>query len=1094
MKSATIITSGFKLVNEFFLKRRQIFSTQATVRTAVVTSLVLMVGAGWQAETAFAKKKTTKVAADSDDSSRAAPVSAADANRKALDFGRSKFALPQSTKIATPPPTIRDIHLVKPPRSSEFYEGNSKEVRYEKLLDEEIRELYRLSQQYRQSRSRGEIWLRLAERYVEKAHFIEFREQAEYDKKFKDYLDKKTHVKPKLALQLSHDYNKKAVELYQWFIKDFKDDPKVDQALFFLGYNEFELGNSKAGEGFYQRLVQQYPDSAYVIESYFALGEYYFDNEKWQAALDSYEKVIRVKKARLNAFALYKSSWCLYRLSRASEALKMLERVIRISGGPDEGANVEGGKTVNRLRLSQEALRDYVPFYAEVGDPKAALSEFMRITQDETKAYKMLERLAYIYGDSGNKVSSAELFRQLIAKNPTAEKAADYQYQIILAYATSDQKVFRQEIINWLENFGPESAWAKENAKNTKLLADTEKLQETTLRNHVLQLHQTAQNSRTQFSQQAANSGYNLYAKYFSNSPKGVEMYFFHAELLFDMARYEEASRYYTFVSDKGAAGNSYYEKAIINNLLALEKALPSPRDIEAKRGKSLEPIPFDPPVASFEKGAIKYIGAFPKGDKVVDVQRRLGVLYYSYNQFDKAIEIFEKILREHPNSPNAEIAGNLLLDIYKLRGDMAGLSQKGAELLANPAIAKTKFGDEVRNLMEKASYVKADKLAASKDYMKSAKEYEKFADSYKKSDLAVLARYKAADNYEKAGDVASATRMHAFILALPSGDAKVKAIQNDSRNASARLYSQTGQLEQAAKQYASFARDNSKDQKGVNAYFNAAVLYDALGDKSEALTNYQAYEKQSKRADKIETVYLQAEIYRKDGQLRKAVPLYEQYMASGPNGEHVVKSSFEIALYHAQEGHVTKTKEAYQKTIDIQKHLKKSGKDVGVSYAAESKFQLCHDTVNEIQQLKFTSNAKQQERVGKQLQALREKYIGQMKDVIHYDHAPMIVAALASTGQMFEMMAGIFARIPVPADYTPEDAKKLKDLIQTQVNGLKTEAKNSYKAAFDKSIETETYGQWAKVARDGLAQYDTNVGSTGEEIPDAALGDWMGL
>ena len=208
------------------------------------------------------------------------------------------------------------MQVVKPPRNSEFYEGNSKEVEYEKLLDKEISDLYKLSQQYRQSKNRGEIWLRLAERYKEKSKLIEFRKQAEYDRELKLYADQKTKVKPHLDLKLAHDYNLKAIELYEWFIKDFPQDQKIDQALFFLGYHNFEVGRSQVGEGYYKRLVKSFPESEYVVESNFALGEYYFENEGWQSALENYQKVILRRRSRLLTFAYYKAAWCFYRLNR----------------------------------------------------------------------------------------------------------------------------------------------------------------------------------------------------------------------------------------------------------------------------------------------------------------------------------------------------------------------------------------------------------------------------------------------------------------------------------------------------------------------------------------------------------------------------------------------------------------------------------------------------------------------------------------------------------------------------------------------------------------------------------------------------------
>ena len=484
--------SVYKLVNKQQLSRHL-----KTAAIAIATILIVLPQAHAQRSKKSAKNPSPKTKNIQPNQS---------ARPGEINIARSKTELPKSLGLQELQQNSipKDLRRVRPPRSNEFYVGNSKEAEYERLLDMEIKKLYQLSQQYRKSVNRGEIWLRLAERYVEKARLIEFREQSVYDQKIKDYLDKKSKIKPEMNSRLARDYNLKAIELYEWFLKDFPKDNKVDQALFFLGYNYFELGQSAKGEEHYQLLVKQYTNSAYVTESHFALGEFYFDNEQWQKALDSYQKVISRKKARLNMFALYKGAWCLYRLNRLEGALKTLERVVRLSGGPNEAAeSVAGGQALNRIRLGSEALKDYVPFYAETGEFKNAYQRFTDISADEKRAAAMIERLGYVYADIGNKTASNYLFKQLIGLDPVAEKAADYQYRVVVSYSTTDQNKFREELTTWMDMFGPDSPWAQTNATKQKLVSDMHKLQETVLRNHVLQLHQTAQNSRAQFSQQA---------------------------------------------------------------------------------------------------------------------------------------------------------------------------------------------------------------------------------------------------------------------------------------------------------------------------------------------------------------------------------------------------------------------------------------------------------------------------------------------------------------------------------------------------------------------------------------------------------------
>jgi TolA-binding protein len=94
--------------------------------------------------------------------------------------------------------------------------------------------------------------------------------------------------KPVLDLSEAVVWNKKAVELYEWFVRDFPKDPKIPQAYFFLGYNYFEMANYEKGLSFYQKIVNEYPESDSALEARFSIGEYYFENEKFADALKQY--------------------------------------------------------------------------------------------------------------------------------------------------------------------------------------------------------------------------------------------------------------------------------------------------------------------------------------------------------------------------------------------------------------------------------------------------------------------------------------------------------------------------------------------------------------------------------------------------------------------------------------------------------------------------------------------------------------------------------------------------------------------------------------------------------------------------------------
>ena len=170
---------------------------------------------------------------------------------KEVEIKKSTQALPAFKKAAPQQQQSVNLGSVKPPRrSTMYYEQGTNEAKLEKVTDQGISQLFKLTQQFKNSPRRGELWLRLAELYVEKARLIEFKLQQEYDKQVRAFNEEKTKTRPHLDLKPAQEYNLKAIQLYEWFLNDFPKDPKVDQALFFLGYNFFELNKAEKGKGF----------------------------------------------------------------------------------------------------------------------------------------------------------------------------------------------------------------------------------------------------------------------------------------------------------------------------------------------------------------------------------------------------------------------------------------------------------------------------------------------------------------------------------------------------------------------------------------------------------------------------------------------------------------------------------------------------------------------------------------------------------------------------------------------------------------------------------------------------------------------------
>ncbi len=1046
--------------------------------SVLILTLILSLGSSGEAAPVKKKKKTVaELLAQVKEESRGGKT----------ELRKSKTSLPDS-QLSFQQAAKRNLEAIKPPPSSVLFQRESGlKGEYEKVLDQQIAELYKLTRQFKDSPNRGELWLRLAELYVEKAGIVDILKQEQYDRQLRAYQAGKIKNRPHLDLSAAREYNKKAIQLYEWFTRDFPGDSKNAQALFFLGYNYFEMNNPKKGVEYYDRLVKIYPRSPFVTEAYFALGEFYFENDKWADAYKSYTPLIKDKRHPLHTFALYKGAWALYRMGKYEQALSYLEHIIKAGKAAAEG-ELAGKKAVNRSRLESEATRDLVVFYAAVGEAQKAGSYFSSLVSSDNIPH--LEKLATYYNERGNKDASSLILKNLIAKDPTGPKAYNYQYQIVQNYFyAKNSNRFRDELYTWVRDYNTESAWYKANSENKELIDNSQKLRETTLKKYALQQHQTAQNSRAPYARQQANEAYQLYLGTFGEGPGAADMRFYYGELLYDMDKYDAAATQYNWVV-QNAPQNKFFNKAAVNLIHAVEKSVPDDRVLAKRVGTSTEKIPLDPKVEQFIKAGEWYTNNFPSSDKIAEIRFRMGRLYYQHNHFTEANEIFRGIVQKYPRSKPAEFSANIMLDIYSLMKDYVGLEQTGRALLEDPAISGSKAGEDIRGVLEKASFKKAQDLEIAQKYVESAQQFELFGKQNPKSKLLLQALFNAGVNYERAGMNYEALVNYQQVIEKRTesgGELKLKA-----KRLAAKLYQNSGQLEEAAKLFKQVADEDPKDALAPNLIFTAAAIYEVLGRNDEAVKSYSDFLKVSKKhLDRLEAVYSMGHIYRKAGQRGPAIQNFEEFIDGGPGD---ALKAMEAHYWLMELNGNTKASQEWRKRILSFYRNSGAKKKSLASYAAKARLKDAEENFNVFKAIRLSADPVQLKRaLDTKLQYLKDlKKI--ISDVIDYDSGEEIVAGLAILGQSFQNMGDSFVQAPLPRGLTAEEQKIYKEKVEKELAEPQyREARESYRKAVEKAWSIEAFPDRYHVAYDYLRRSDpANYYDGGETVLDSRLVNWM--
>lgn len=983
---------------------------------------------------------------------------------------KSLFELTQDKK--------RDPLLLKPIKTSKVFRSDNEDYNdLNRTIDQQINELNKIIKKLGAGQ-KAELWARLGGLYVEKADLT----KRLIDQKFeKDQLSG-TETSGYINYKPAQIFNKKAVQLYQQFLKETPKGTKVDQALFFLGYNLFELGETNSGLKYYQELTNRYPKSQYIGESRFALAEYYFENDKFSQAQDHYVFVVKNGPKKLSNISMYKLSWCQFRQGEFKKAIQNLEKVIQIAESK--------AKATQGVNIESEAKRDMVLFYSEGGAADRAVSYFEAL-YGSNLSFEPLEKLAYLYNDKGDRQSAQIMFEYLISQKPYEAKTFDYQYQIVKMYSQAkDYQLFQRQLKKWIKGFGPQSSWYAKNKNNIEAIDKANKLIETTIRTWVLQQHQAAQNSRGSFSQQLALDGYKLYFAEFGKHPNAVDLHFFYGELLYDMKKFDEASIEYRWVVDNGLS-SKYRAQAATNILISAEKSIPKDEDIIKQVGDRTEKIKFDPAVANYMAQGTWYIKNFPEDKKRLETEFRIARLNYQYNHFEEAIPRFKKIVKEHPDTKFGEYSANLLLDIFNLKKDYQGLAQVSNELMAIPQIARSSVGKEITQMQDKVNFKVAQDLEQSGKIKESAIQYEGYSQRNSQSELAPLAVFNAAVNYNKVGmslkSIEMINKLNAY--SVP----KAKELAEKVENLLPSLYQSTGQLKLAATTNFKLANKAQTKATQRDLYFNAGILFEAIDQKKDAILAFEkAYQLSGPREANL-TLFELAKLHRELGQRAAATRYLEQFLSSYGGAD--LKSI--SAAYWLFEYNLNRPEsEKWARTIlNLHKNTSGEQRELTRTFAAQVELQKVKLALKEIKAVKLNQASKLKQQ--SDLKISKIEILNKLATQVIAIGSPeeTLETVFLSAEANLDLYHSLI-QAPLPPELTkPEDIQNYKAAVASLAQPFMQKAIEAYSLVIQRSAEFETYNQAYFNARAELNKLKPDsIYEKGQINAEAVSVDWMGL
>ncbi len=914
--------------------------------------------------------------------------------------------------------------------------------------------------------------LRLGQLYAEKFMELSYFENEVFSAKLKEQeIAKATNPKapaPKLENGRSREYLAKALEVFYNLENKYPRHQKIDEVIFFIGFVEMENGHSEKGVRYLEKVVRQYPDSRKFDDAVVFLGDYYFDKANFKLASSKYQILLNRRQSSMHDYAVYKMAWCKLNLGQGRQGLTDLKSLV---------ARLKGNEEKGKFNLREQAMRDLVVFYGEVG-AIAEAKQFFKDNMSHDVAIKNLRLLADLLRSKARDAEAVAAYNSLLEEDPNNSEAP----QILLGIYESQTRLGKAGqavgyLVRAIENYGEDSDWYKSMAKDKPGEA----------KEALASLQGDGFKAATFYhnaAQKGANPSYYDYAvrvytamlNHLANHPERKKIAFYRGEALFKSKKWLSAAESYMAAS-KVQPKDKMTDESVYNALLALDELTSKSNVIEkydTKKMSAEEMGARDIPggEAKFIEVGEQYLREFPSGQRLAEVHFRMGAIYYRYHHFDKALASFDKIPTLTPKHPSATTAAHIVLDIHNLRKDYPALDGVAERYAGIAGLGDAKFKTEMTEIRDQLGFKKIEGLEKGNKWTEAGDAYLNVYKANPAGKLAEQSLYNAVVTYEKSGDNAKATEVtKLFIAKYPKSEYAQKLTLRLASLAEKRY-----DFAEAQRLYGDYWKKFPKDKEAKGALYNAAVFAELLEQHTAAIQLYETYVKNrfASKDEELNITLSEAKMYRKQNNWGKVTEIYRRLASRATSAASRINYLGELAHQYDKGGRQGEKIALLKEMRSL--YLSAKGARLtghGLQYTAEAMFRATDKHRGEFDAIKLRfppqdlvySMRKRQNR----LKVLAKEY----DDVVSVGVPDWGVAALYEKGASYASFAKAIRAVDIPGKYTPEQRTEaqagLKEIETTVVLPLEKNGAEITKACVDRAVQFYVANDYAAKCHEGL-------------------------
>jgi TolA-binding protein len=629
-------------------------------------------------------------------------------------------------------------------------------------------------------------------------------------------------------------------------VTEFEENPVIDSFVFFKAECNSRLGNRRAAQQDYDKIVREFPESQYWEKAFMAKGTILFDNEDYGKAIETYLQFIEARQdsaaaTELLMLANYMTGESYLALGQHGDALEYYSVVLSydVESPLKAQALFQKGRCVVMEGNFSEAATLFERFYREYPDHERApearymeaeayynqkeFSKAAELYRDIIKHHPdsgELERtrysLAWALIKSGNCGTAIDEFKKLLQDFPESEFRFDAERRISDCYFNMKQYDTAIKMYNALIQEHPDNPSLPDVRYQLGLTyRQLGRLEEsrTTFEKMVLYHPESAHAEKAQYmiaivlfqggQYEDAIVKFNTFTQLFPRSPLITEVIYYLGDCFYNLENYAKAEEYYRTILSK----HSESEK-VVEAITGIIWCRLQQEDIQS----------------AFEV-AEEFIQTHSESPRAGEVLLEKIKIYYDLKLYLEAEAEINRFLEGYPSS-------DMLDEIYYWKGKVLIDQHKTEEGIESFKELLKRFPESSFSPM--AYYYIGESFLQQKEYGNAKEHFDKLVSAFPDHDTALPAYYYSGVCSEQLGEKDKALEIYREVaekaLDIEVVDmAHLELAENYFENS---LYSE------ALLEYRNVI-DRRNDELAAKAQYMTGNVYFHLRDYEKALLHY---------------------------------------------------------------------------------------------------------------------------------------------------------------------------------------------------------------------------------------------------------------